>query len=123
MEKLAETEFDAADQLSTNARGDRRRLRHQGHRRGGPLPRTGDTPRSYSRAAVGRTTEQHTPEAAGRTKVIDVAYHLVRHRVLQGDIEAVCVKTEDMKADMLTKAVPGLREEAGAEGMGLGVLW
>ena len=50
-------------------------------------------------------------------------YHLVRHRVLQGDIEAVCVKTEDMKADMLTKAVLGPREEAGAEGMGLGVLW
>ena len=67
--------------------------------------------------------QQHTPGAAGRTKYIDVAYHFVRHRVLQGNIEAVFVKTEDMKADMLTKAVPGPRQESGAAGMGLQMLW
>ena len=67
--------------------------------------------------------QQHTPGAAGRTKHIDVAYHFVRHTVLQGDIEAVFVKTEDMKADMLTKAVPGPRQESGAAGTGLQMLW
>ena len=63
-------------------------------------------------------TQQHTPGAAGRTKRIDVTYHFERHRVLQGGIEAVLVNTEDKKADMLTKAVPGPWQESGAAGMG-----
>lgn len=57
--------------------------------------------------------KQYSPRASGRTKHIDVAYHFVRHRVMQGDIEALFVGTQDMKADMRTQAVNGPKMEAG----------
>ena len=63
--------------------------------------------------------QQHTPGASGRSKHIDVAYNFVRHRVMQGDIEPVFVGTKDMKADILTKALPGPSHEDGAERMGM----
>lgn len=63
--------------------------------------------------------KQHTPGASGRTKHIDVAYNFVRHRVMQGDIEPVFVGTEEMKADILTKALSGPKHEGGAVAMGL----
>ena len=48
---------------------------------------------------------QLTPVAAGRTKSIDVLHHFVRHRGLQGYVQAVGVKTEDMKTDMITNTL------------------
>lgn len=63
--------------------------------------------------------KQHTPGAAGRTKHIDVAFHFVRHRVMQGDLEAIYVATDQMKADLLTKALPGPKHEEGAVALGL----
>ena len=62
---------------------------------------------------------QHTPGSAGRTKHIDVAFHSVRHRVMQGDVEDVFVRTSEMKADMLTKALPEPGLESGAAQLGL----
>lgn len=63
--------------------------------------------------------QQHTPGASGRTKHIDVAFNFVRHRVMQGDIESVFVGTDEMKADILTKALPGPKHYDGAAGLGL----
>lgn len=65
--------------------------------------------------------KQHTSGASGRTKHIDVPFHFVRHRVMQGDLEAVYVPTDEMKADILTKALPGPKHEAGACALGLKV--
>lgn len=65
--------------------------------------------------------KQHTSGASGRTKHIDVPFHFVRHRVMQGDLEAVFVPTDEMKADILTKALPGPKHEAGACALGLKV--
>ena len=62
---------------------------------------------------------QHSPGAAGRTKHIDTAFHFVRHRVMQGDVEAIFVRTSEMKADLMTKALPGPGLEQGAAGLGL----
>ena len=53
------------------------------------------------------------------TKHIDVPFHFIRHRVMQGDIAAVFVPTDEMKADILTKAVPGPKQEAGAVALGM----
>lgn len=63
--------------------------------------------------------KQHSPGSAGRTKHIDIAYHFVRHRVLRGDIEVVFVKTDEMLADLLTKAVAGPKLSAGIKSLGL----
>ena len=62
---------------------------------------------------------QYTPGSARRTKHIDAAFHFVRHRVMQGNVEVVFVRTSEMKADMMTKALPGPGLESRAAGLGL----
>jgi len=47
------------------------------------------------------------PEAIGRTKHVDVAYHMVREYVARGDVTFYFLPSADMPADGLTKALPG----------------
>ena len=42
-----------------------------------------------------------------RSAHIDVVYHSARERVARRDVEFNYIRTDDMLADMFTKAVPG----------------
>jgi hypothetical protein len=46
------------------------------------------------------------PVSHQRTKHINVRYHFVRHLVSSGDLEILYLRTEDMVADIFTKALP-----------------
>jgi transposase InsO family protein len=60
------------------------------------------------------------PISSLRSKHIDVAYHFARDRVMRGDIIFSYVKTEDMLADMMTKAVPTVKHVYCCKGIGIG---
>ena len=45
------------------------------------------------------------PEFHARTKHVEVHYHFMREKVLQGDIEMCQTKTEDQVADIFTKGL------------------
>lgn len=55
----------------------------------------------------------------GRTKHIDVRYHLVRERIDMGDIALHPVSTEDQTADLLTKALGTVKHHKHADALGL----
>lgn len=46
-----------------------------------------------------------------RSKHIDVRYHFIRERVEQGEIVIKHVRTEDQRADMLTKSMSTVKFE------------
>jgi len=49
----------------------------------------------------------NNPEATGRTKHVDVAYHMVRDYVARGEVTLYFLPSAEMPADGLTKALPG----------------
>ena len=51
------------------------------------------------------------PQFHGRSKHIDIRYHFIRDEIKKGTIEVKYCKTEDMIADMLTKALYRLKFE------------
>ena len=53
----------------------------------------------------------HNPCNHQRAKHIDVAHHFVRERVARGEIKVAYCSTEDMVADVLTKAVAKPKHE------------
>ena len=60
------------------------------------------------------------PKFHGRTKHIDIKYHFVREQVALGEIELKYCQSENMLADILTKALPNerfsmLRESIGVQ--------
>ena len=61
----------------------------------------------------------HNPCNHQRAKHIDVAHHFVRERVARGEIKVAYCSTEDMVADVLTKAVAKPKHERCCEMMGL----
>ena len=59
------------------------------------------------------------PVSSLRSKHIDVAYHFARERVTRKEIEFQYIKTDEMLADMLTKAVPSGKLKMCCGGIGL----
>jgi hypothetical protein len=51
------------------------------------------------------------PVSHQRTKHIDVRYHFVRHLVVEGNLEIKYLPTEEMVADLMTKALPKDKHE------------
>lgn len=49
------------------------------------------------------------PVFHARTKHVEVHYHFLREKVLQGDIEMRPVKTNDQVADIFTKSLPATK--------------
>ena len=72
----------------------------------------------------------NNPEATGRTKQVDVAYHMVREYVARGDLTLHFLRSTEMPADGLDKAPTGpafkaFRDAAGVApdmGMAAGAL-
>ena len=54
-----------------------------------------------------------------RTKHIDIRYHFIRQHVENGDITLVYCATENMTADILTKALPSMKQKHFALSLGL----
>jgi hypothetical protein len=59
------------------------------------------------------------PEHHARTKHIDIQYHFIRQHIADRTVALSHVGTEDMVADILTKALDKQRHGRGAEGMGM----
>jgi hypothetical protein len=54
-----------------------------------------------------------------RTKHIDIRYHFIRFIVQNGSIKLIYCPTEEMTADILTKALPSMKAKHFAMGLGL----
>jgi len=48
----------------------------------------------------------NNPEATGRTKHVDVAYHMVRDYIARGEVAFYFLPSADMPADGMTKPLP-----------------
>jgi len=62
----------------------------------------------------------NNPEATGRTKHVDVAYHMMREYVARGDVNFYFLPSAEMPADGLTRALPGPAFEAFRDAAGVG---
>jgi hypothetical protein len=47
----------------------------------------------------------NNPEYYSRTKHIDIQYHFVREKILEGIIDLNCIPTKEQIADIFTKAL------------------
>ncbi len=54
-----------------------------------------------------------------RTKQIDIRYHFIWYSIQNGDIRLIYCPTEDMVADILTKALPSTKAKHFAHSLGL----
>jgi len=54
-----------------------------------------------------------------RTKHIDIRYHYIRYMIEKGEIRLIYCPTEDMTADILTKALPSGKAKHFAHALGL----
>lgn len=61
----------------------------------------------------------HNPGGTARSKHIDVAHHSVWDRVDRGDLVVRYVRTEEMVADVLAKALPGASLDLCRIGLGV----
>jgi len=59
------------------------------------------------------------PTLHARTKHIEMRHHFIREKIESGEIKQVYCPTEDMMADVLTKALTRDKHEAFASRMGL----
>ena len=64
-----------------------------------------------------RVAENHVFHA--RTKHIEVHYHYIREKVLEGEIIMVPTKTEEQTADILTKSLNKIKFEKFREALGM----
>jgi hypothetical protein len=61
----------------------------------------------------------HNPEHHARTKHIDIQYHFIRQHVAEKTIALTFTGTENMVADIFTKALDRVAYERGARTLGL----
>eukprot|EP00877_Chromochloris_zofingiensis_P006780 jgi/Chrzof1/2355/Cz11g12030.t1 len=61
------------------------------------------------------------PISSMRTKHIDVAYHFARERVVRKEVVFRFVSTENMVANIMTKALSEVKYVRCCKGMGVGV--
>ncbi len=54
-----------------------------------------------------------------QTKHIDIRYHFIRYTIQDGQIKLIYCPTEDMIADILTKALPSSKAKHFATSLGL----
>jgi hypothetical protein len=59
------------------------------------------------------------PQHHNRTKHIDVKFHFIRESSQNGLIQLTYIPTDEMVADILTKALPRDRHEKHMKGMGM----
>ena len=59
------------------------------------------------------------PKHHSRTKHIDVQHHFIREKLEDGEVSLWYCPTEDMVADVLTKALAKVRHEKLTKAMGL----
>ena len=66
-------------------------------------------------------TAHSPPDAASspRTKHIDIRFHIIREAIQRGDIKLTYIRTENMVADCLTKALPAPIHNKHCQHMGL----
>jgi len=60
-----------------------------------------------------------TPVFHARTKHIEVHYHYIREKVIEGEIIIVSTKTEEQTADILTKSLNKAKFEKFREALGM----
>jgi len=63
----------------------------------------------------------NNPEATGRTKHVDVAYHMVRDYQMRGDVAFYFLPSAEMPADGLTKPLPSPAFTAFRDAVGVGL--
>ena len=63
--------------------------------------------------------QQHHAGVSGRTKHVDVNFHFLRFRVMNGDLGVQFVATDDQKADVLTKALAVAKLDTAVSALGL----
>jgi hypothetical protein len=61
----------------------------------------------------------HNPVGHQRAKHIDVLHHFLSERVARGEVKVDYIATEDMVADVLTKALGKTQHEKFNKAMGL----
>jgi len=64
----------------------------------------------------------HNPMVQARSKHIDIQHHFVRDRVMRNEVALSYCPTEEMVADMLTKALDPEQVKKCREGMGIVVI-
>jgi len=62
----------------------------------------------------------NNPEATGRTKHVDVAYHMLRDYQTRGDVALYFIPSAEMPADGLTKPLPSPAFTALRDAIGVG---
>jgi len=71
---------------------------------------------SDSKSAIALAHDRHYH---ARTKHIDIRYHFIRYIIEEGTIKLVYCPTDEMTADMLTKALPSIKAKHFANSLGL----
>jgi hypothetical protein len=106
-----EAEYMATTQATKEAIWWRSFLSGLGHDMSRPTPVHSDSQGSIALA--------HNPEHHARTKHIDIQHHFIRQHVAEKTIDLLFVGTDDMLADILTKALERGAYERGARRLGL----
>jgi hypothetical protein len=67
----------------------------------------------------GAVALSRNPDQSKRLRHIDIAYHLVREKVEMQEIDMIYTSTDEMVADILTKASTTVKHDKHLAGMGI----